>query len=57
MPWYKKCEVKPETDTDRVRRENKEAQSRLGATLDELEQLLRKAKNGVSPRTSDKQHG
>ena len=56
MPWYKKCEVRPNTEEEEARRQrlNKEAQSKLGATLDELESLLRKVPNGVSVKVTDK---
>lgn len=56
MPWYKKCGVRPNTEEEEARRQrlNKEAQSKLGATLDELEALLRKVPDGISGKSTNK---
>jgi len=57
MPWFKKCDVqkdKLEEERTRMDRLAKEAQSKLGATLDELEQLLRKPSDELPVRRTDK---
>lgn len=57
MPWFKKCDVqKDELEEKRTRMDRlaKEAQSKLGATLDELEQLLRKTPDDLPARPTEK---